>query len=295
MAVRRDDAASGRPASVRYAWGVVLLAAWLVVGIQLVARADNLGLVEDIAFSPYHVPGYVGLAVAVVVVLVSISRTSGRGQSWRDAFPRNYSGLALGTAAAVAWIVVDIAWRATLGIGPGIEGALSPSRLLLPVAIGLIASGPVLDALPSRQASRVVGTAGRVAGVAALALIAATVAAVGGFHPAANVWAERASDVAGDSSEIWVMGSEGARQTRLLAAPGKGVDYSLPVWSPDGARIAYTQWANANSAASNRATDEQTASVWTMAADGTDRRVVVEATDSWAWIPAWSPDGQWLL
>ena len=48
-------------ASTRHAWFVLVLAGWLVVGVLLVFRASNLGLIEDIAFSPYHIPGYAAL------------------------------------------------------------------------------------------------------------------------------------------------------------------------------------------------------------------------------------------
>jgi Tol biopolymer transport system component len=41
------------------------------------------------------------------------------------------------------------------------------------------------------------------------------------------------------------MNADGKAQTRLLAVETAGVDYSLPAWSPDGARIAFTRWSNA--------------------------------------------------
>ena len=298
-------AGTARPAraSTRYAWFVLLLAGWALLGVELVSRANNLGLVEDIAFSPYHIPGYAALLTLVIFVLASISRAgAGRG-AWRRAFPRNYLGVPIGTAVIASWILLDVVWRWAFGIGYGIEGSLAPTRLLLPVGLALIASGPLLDALQDRPGDGMSpGAPARpdarnLAGVISLGIVAASATAFLGFHPADSVWSERAVDPIQDASEIWVMAANGSGQTRLLPASGDGIDYSLPVWSPDGSRIAFTQWKNLSGAAFNANPGGQVAAVWTMAADGSDLTLVADtdADAGWNWVPAWSPDGAWIM
>ena len=79
---------------------------------------------------------------------------------------------------------------------------------------------------------------------------------------------------------------------RLLLADGEigGPPEWSPRWSPDGSRIAFlrhAEWAHID--------------IFTMAADGSDRRLVI-AHDSLEWlqdpniniVPVWSPDGQTL-
>lgn len=90
------------------------------------------------------------------------------------------------------------------------------------------------------------------------------------------------------------MAADGSGQTRVLAAAGDGVDYSLPAWSPDGSRIAYTVWTNEGDVPQNFRNEDQSSAIWTMNADGTDPRLIAESDGDQAWIPAWSPDGQWV-
>jgi Tol biopolymer transport system component len=90
------------------------------------------------------------------------------------------------------------------------------------------------------------------------------------------------------------MAADGSDQRRLIQAHGDGIDFSLPVYSPAGDRIAYTLWKNERNETANTQNFDQTASVWTSAADGTDAHVLVEGSPDQAWTPAWSPDGKWI-
>ena len=276
------------------AWLVVGLAAWATLGVLLVARANNLGLVEDITFSPYHVVGYAALLTLAVYVAWAFFRALRRG-GWRTALPPLYGGLGLGFVLIVAWVILDPIWQSTLGIGFGIEGALAPTRLLIPVALVLLAIGPVREAIAERAEPGLRPGELRVrwAGVVGAGIVVAAVT-VSAFNPVTTPVNDWAFLPGSDNSEIWTMDADGSGQTRVLAARGDGVDYSLPVWSPDGTRIAYTTWTNEGGVRQNIQNRDQSAAIWTMNVDGSDRRLVFDGVPDQAWIPAWSPDGQSL-
>jgi TolB protein len=283
-------------ANWRRAWLVVGLAAWAEIGVGLVDRANQQGLVRDITFSPYHLVAYAALLALGVYAAATFFRGLRHGH-WRDAFPPHYGGLGLGFAFLVAWIVIDIVWRNVVGINAGIEDALAPPRLLVPVALVLIAAGPARDAIAARAERGLDPGELRVrwAGVVAIGLACAPLT-LATFNPVREPLQDFAVHQGVDNSEIWTMAADGSNQTRVLAALGNGIDYSLPTWSPDGKRIAYTVWTNKGGASQNITNVEQTAAIWTMAADGSDRKLVVDGLtdDAQDWIPAWSPDGRWI-
>jgi TolB protein len=277
------------------AWLVAGLAAWATLGVLLVARANNLGLVENITISPYHVVGYAALLTLAIYVGWSLVRAGGR---WRSAFPPLYGGLGIAFVLLVAWVVLDPIWQSTLGIRFGIEGALAPTRILIPVALVLLAIGPLREAVAERAEPGLHPGEMRIrwAGVIGAGITTAAVT-VSAFNPVTAPLNDWGYQPGADRSEIWTMRADGSGQTRLLAALGDGVDFSLPAWSPDGTRIAYTAWTNEGGVRQNIRNSDQTSAIWTMAADGSDRRVVVDGAardGAQAWIPAWSPDGQWI-
>lgn len=86
--------------------------------------------------------------------------------------------------------------------------------------------------------------------------------------------------VSDGSGEIWLMKADGSDQQRLTH---NEVDDRAPVWSPDGACIAFT-----TTRASRDGSDIQVSCL----ADGDIRKVT--NGPSYAYGPFWSPDSQWI-
>jgi Tol biopolymer transport system component len=87
--------------------------------------------------------------------------------------------------------------------------------------------------------------------------------------------------------QIWVMNVDGSGQRRLTS----GGDWEFgPQWSPDGRRLAYMVW---DFAACTPVSGSGCAvpDVWTVDADGSGQRKVLDG----AFQPRWSPDGSKLL
>jgi TolB protein len=275
-------------------WLVALLGVWLAASIVLVNWADQHGLLQDISFSPYHLPGYAAILVLAGYVLWRFARNA-RRHGWRRTLPDYYGGLGLGLLFVLGWVVLDIAWRNTLGIDFGIENGIAPPRLLLPAALVVIAAGPLREALAVRatQTGSALDRRTRWAGVVGIGVIGAALTLVA-WNPLRDGFQDYREQPGRDLSEIWSMAADGSDQRRLLPAHGDGVDYSLPVYSPSGDRIAYTVWKNGRDEAANAHTFDQTTSIWTMAADGSDRRLLLEGAPDQVWTPAWSPDGAWI-
>ena len=262
-----------------------LLALWIVAGLFLIGWALQTGRADNATFSLYHVPGYLGLAALVVIVAERLfDRTAGGGFGGRlrSAWAGRSAGervIAIGTGILLGYLVADIAWGAVFGIGTGLDGRIAPSRLLLPLGLGLVASGWLVGAVAGGHRP---GWLGVVSFTAILGVLSFW---IGPWHPVATAWAATARTSATDlRTEIWTMAADGGAPTRIVETGGGEV--SEPAWSPDGRRLAYVAWTNE---------DERglTADIWTVAVDGTDPRRVTDGPER-EWLPAWSPDGNWL-
>jgi Tol biopolymer transport system component len=277
-----ERARTGEGARIaRWAWIAVAFALWIEIGVALVSRALNLGLATDVGLSPYHVVGYAALLALVAFCIGRVVVATRSGDGWRAAFPAGYGVVGAGCLAAVGYVVADVAWREGIGIADGIEGSLAPSRLLLVVALGLVAVGPLRRAVVAGRAA--------VPGWAVAASAALTLAAVGmaaGVHPVVNPWLEEPPVVAADDTELWSMNADGTDQTRIVEATDGNPAY-LGAWSPDGGRIVFTRFLD------TRDPETHVVDLWVSNADGSDAHRLLDAP-GWQWHPAWSPDGDWI-
>jgi Tol biopolymer transport system component len=266
----------------RWGWIAVLFGVWIIGGVFVVTRALEMGEVDDVGISPYHVVGYAGLIALAVASLVLALRARRRGASWREAFPTGFGSLGAGVLVLLAYIILDVAWREGVGIEDGIENSVAPSRVLLAVGLALIAMAPLRAALLTDRDRALRWPAAISAG-----LLAASLSGLGGYSPIVSPWLEEPEDVAADNGEVWLMDPDGRRQTRLVeAAPN--VDLGLPIWSPDGSKIAFTRFTGP--ADDPGAGDHD---IWVANADGSEAHPFATGP-GWQWFPRWSPDGAWI-
>jgi Tol biopolymer transport system component len=261
------------------------LAAWIVLGAYLVSWALQTGQTQNATFSIYHVPAYLGLIALVVVVLERIfDRSAGGGirgrirSAWAARSPGERL-IVVGTLFVLGYVLGDVIWQAVTPIGSGLEARQAPTRLLLLIGLGLVASGWIL-------AAALAGTRVGWLGVLGFTTILAIANFwIGGWHPIAVDRAARPAVSAADpTSEIWTMAADGSLQTRVVRVDGANL--SQPAFSPDGRQIVYVRWPTAP-------VKWQEADLWIVGADGSNAHLLAHDTEL-DWIPAWSPDGAWI-
>lgn len=278
---------SGRTGSIAansgFAWLTILLAAWIIAGLYLLAYVTTHGISSDVLVSPYHAVYYSGLAVLAGVCLARAVRSARSGAGLRSTLPAGYGGVGVGVLMLLAWPVAELGWRDGIGIGSStIEQFLAPTRLLAVGGAALVAVAPLWAAY-----SAVSQAEGRWPPAISAALTFILLSAIG-FQPAANLWLEAPLNGPEDDSAIWVMNADGSHQTELIAAGG-GYEVGQPAWSPDGSQIAYTR-SRSTERIGSYVRDQE---IWVAASDGSQQRLLI-AGQGWYWLPHWSPDGAWI-
>lgn len=272
---------ASRESTVRtFAWIALGFGTWITGGLILLLWALDRGYVEDAFVSAYIVPFYLGLGSLSAFCATRMVLAVRRGEGWRNPLPRGYDSLAVGVTVAVVGLVVELGWREGIGIAPGIEEMIAPTRTAIILGLVLIAIAPLRAAL--------VQDAGQVPRLVVLAS-AALVLAIAGLairsHPAIMPWLEQADLPPYLPDGLWVMDADGSNLTRLLEEDDPAIGLGYASWSPDGTLIAYSRFEIPDQ--DETRTD---ADVWIVEADGTNAHAVVDG-DGMQWIPRISPDG----
>lgn len=266
-----------------FAWVATGVAAVVTGGFTLLLWALRNELTEDVALSAYHVPLYVGvLALALGCVTLAVRARRAGGDWWRP-LPRGYGVMAAGTGLFAAGFVLDVGWREGVGFLYGIEEGLGPSRIVIAIAMGLIAVGPLHAAI--------VRSTGDVPAMAAALSAAFTIAMVswpGSFSPIQSSWLAIDRDLPELRADLWMMDATGRNQTRVLEAEA-GTTLGYASWAPDGALLSYTLVHLPGDGS-----PPAEAGIWAAGADGTGAHAIVDGP-KWTWIPRFTPDGSQVV
>ena len=127
--------------STRFDWLMLIPCAWLLGGGYLDAWAHNHVRLETF-FTPWHAVLYSGLLAVLIFHFGALIRNHLKGFSWHQAMPDGYGLSLLGIAGFFFGGIGDMIWHTLFGIELNIEGALSPTHLILALCIGLIVAGP---------------------------------------------------------------------------------------------------------------------------------------------------------
>ena len=89
-------------------------------------------------------------------------------------------------------------------------------------------------------------------------------------------------------SDIWIMNEDGSGAINLTADMPAVADRGGASWSPDGSRIAFRELKF------NMFSGESETRIYTMRADGSDKREITMTTTGFDGSPSWSPNGATL-
>jgi hypothetical protein len=128
---------------IRFDWGAVAVSAWVIMGVYLDTWAHK-HIVNELEsfFTPWHAVLYSGLLAMMVYFGVNVWRYKQVTGSWVTAVPSGYHLSLIGIALFLVGGIGDMLWHIAFGLETGFDAGVSPTHLLIGLAIGLIVSGP---------------------------------------------------------------------------------------------------------------------------------------------------------
>ncbi len=123
-------------------WAVVALSSWLIIGGYSDGWAHN-HLPIDNFFTPWHAAFYSGFLASFLFLTGTFVRNRRKGYSPPLAMPAGYELSLLGVVVIFLGGIGDMFWHILFGIELNIDGALSPTHILVTIGLALIVSGPL--------------------------------------------------------------------------------------------------------------------------------------------------------
>jgi hypothetical protein len=151
----------------------VLLGLWLTVGLFVDGWAHNRLLGLETFFTPWHALFYSGFTACALWTSWIVLREVRTGRRGLAALPLGYGLGAVGVVVFSVGAAGDLAWHTAFGIEEGLEALLSPTHLVLMVAMGLVVTSPLRAACSSPQGDREPGPRAFLPALLALALVTA--------------------------------------------------------------------------------------------------------------------------
>ncbi len=137
-----------------YEWLYLLCCAIFTFGLFLDGWAHtHVDSALETFFTPWHAVFYTGYLVTVIALFCwTLSRRTRMG-SFIDAVPPGHGLSVIGTLLFIAGGIGDMLWHVFLGVEADIDALLSPTHLLLAVAMTLMLSGGIRHFWATRKPS----------------------------------------------------------------------------------------------------------------------------------------------
>ena len=128
-------------------WWAVLVGAWILTGVYLDTWAHKhiVDELEDL-FTPWHAVLYSGLLSAMALFGVRFVLHRLNPTRWPTLIPKGYELMLGGIAVFTIGGLGDMLWHNAFGLESGFAAGISPTHLIIGVAIMLTASGPFVAA-----------------------------------------------------------------------------------------------------------------------------------------------------
>lgn len=293
---------SGYPAGgLRFDWTATALSALFLAGLWVDGWAHFHNQVDDSFFTPWHFLFYSAFAFVALFFGYNQFQNVNKGYAFARALPQGYRLSLVGAVIFALGGLGDMIWHTLFGIEAGTEALMSPTHIMLAIGMALIFTGPARAAWMRRREVGETVRGWRELGPMIVSLtlfltlllfftsyanpIVMPLAVMGG--PGGND-----SDIV-QTDQIYVMGSNGGRQMRLVGDAENGASY--PAWSPDGSQLVYSyghSWLTSGVDADDETLNNDL-DLYVMNADGTGVRQITE-TEALEIGAVWSPDGSRL-
>jgi Tol biopolymer transport system component len=271
------------PGNTRFDWIAVGLSVWVVAGYFLVGWANFHGKPENTSPLSWAAPGYAGVLTFFMFLFFTQWRNRAKGYAWRRALPQGYGLSLAGVGLALIGAVLEPLWQRLLPPANGLAVGLALPGLAVTIGLMLVVAGPFSAARAHLDPDQARGWAALGPLVLSMTLVLSILTnlalfASPIFEPYYGPYGGKTVKIdQGNFSDLYIMNTDGTRQTRLTVSPSLYTWSSD--WSPDDKQIVFTRGEP----------DNPESALYVMNVDGSGLRQLTDMPGA-EWVPSWSPD-----